>query len=54
MSRTLEDIGRLVDFEMEQITDRVVQDALKAIITYPSPHTRNWDYGKHEENIPVG
>ena len=52
MSRTLENIGRLVDFEMEQITDRVVQDALKAILIYPSPHTRNWDWGKHEEKYP--
>jgi hypothetical protein len=42
MSRTLEDMRRLVDFEMEQITDRVVQDALKAIVTpCPTVESRN-------------
>jgi len=52
MNRTSDDIRRLVDLEMELITDLVVQDALKAILVYPSCHIRNWDWGKPGERYP--
>jgi hypothetical protein len=52
MNRTSEDIRKLVDFEMERITDLVVQDALKAILVHPSFHIRDWDWGKPGEKYP--
>jgi len=52
MADTVEEITELVERELAMILDVTVVENLRARISVPQRHLRNWDYGSEGEQFP--